>query len=260
MKDKRTIVTVMLTACMLALALTYTACQDSDHQARPASAHRPVSLMTLAPSTSRPAGPSSVLVYIKMNTEKKYGLVAHVGGKRDITQRSVPYAIENDWWDNPLVVYADSPFTRADVIGRADAETITGRGSSKNVGLRVTLVPHADVAMQTMPASDAVKGTITVTISTVADYFDGGWTEMVRATDKRLTFTFNTCDPGKRVQETAHEARSVPAFSLERYTREHEKWEPRSSWPDQPESGDWRSAIYGKDAVLDVTGYRYVQR
>jgi len=248
----------ILPTCMLALVLTYTACQDSYRHAPSDRAEQPVSLMTTP--ASQPAGPSSVLVYIKMATEKKYGLLAHVGGKRDITERSGTYSAENDWWDNPLVVYGDLPFARADVVGRADAETITGRGSSTNVGLRVTLVPHADVALRTTPVSDAVKGTITVTINTVADFFDGDWVEMIRATDKRLTFTFNTCDAGKRLEQTAHETRTVPAFSLERYTRDREKWEPRSSWPDEPETGDWRTVIYGKDAVLDVTAYRYVQR
>jgi hypothetical protein len=261
MKHGRTILGLAAPACMLALVLSYTACQNRSNEAAGGASLPPVCLMTAPAPASQPAGPSSVMVYIKMVIEKKYGFLAHViGTKRDITESYTEYDADNSWWDNPLIVYADAPFAHADVIGRADSEAITGWGNGANVRVRVTLVPHADVAVGTMPRSDGINGTITVSISTFADFYDGDWVEMVRAKDKRLSFSFNTCEPGKCLQETIHETRMVPAFSLERYTRGHEKWEPRSNWPDEPESGDGRTVIYGKDATLDVTGYRYVER
>ena len=251
MKHARKIIAVGMPVGLLALVLTYTACQSSSEvtKALPESD---------SPVASHTSDTSSVLVYIKMVTEKKYGFLAHVRGKRDITERNTLYDARNAWWDNPLVVYADAPLVNPDLTGQADAQAIAGQGDSANVGVHLMLIPHADVAIKTSPRSDAVKGTITTTISTVGDYYDGGWTEMVRATGKRLTFAFDTCDPRKHVRIIAHETRSVPAFSLERYTRDREKWEPKSQWPEESESGDWRTVIHGTDAVMDVTGYQYV--
>jgi len=239
---------------MLALVLTCTACQSSSTKS--VNAHLPE---PIHPAASQPAGPSSVLVYIKMSTEQKFGLLAHAIGKRDFARRSNAYDAGNNWWENPLIVYADPPLPRVDVIGQADAQPITGQGEGPNVAVHLTLIPHAEVALRMTPKCDGVKGTITVSVSTVADFFDGGWTEMIRAQNRRLSFSFNTCDPARHVQQIAHEKRAVPAFALERYTRNREKWEPKSNWPQEGEAGDWRTVIYGKDAILDVTGYRYVE-
>jgi hypothetical protein len=250
--------------CMLALVLTPIACQNRAKPPDESGAGGPlqsVSLPATAAPASQPTGHSSVMVYIKMVIEKKYGVLAHIiGGKRDNTVRHTFYDVNHSWWDNPLIAYADPPFAHADVIGQADSEAIVGEGASANVDVLLTLVPHVNVTVRTIPKSDAIKGTITVSISTVADYFDGDWTEIVREKDKRLSFSFTTCDPSKRLQETMHEIRTVPAFSLERYTRGQEKWEPRSRWPDEFETGDARTIIYGKDAALDVTAYRYVEQ
>jgi hypothetical protein len=199
------------------------------------------------------------MVYIKLVVEKKYGLMAHIVGERNMVERRTSFAVDHSWWDNPLIAYADAPLTHPDVIARADADAIVGEGASANVDVRLTLIPHVDVALRTMPKCEGIKGTITVSITTVDDFFDGNWTEMVRTKDKRISFGFNTCDPGKQLQQVLHVTRTIPAFSLERYTRGHEKWEPRSRWPEETESGDARTVIYSKDAVLDVTGYRYVQ-
>jgi hypothetical protein len=257
----RTILVWAAPACMLTLVLTLITCQnpaDPPEKAATGDSLPPAAWPATTTSASQPAGPSSVMVYIKILAEKKYGLLAHIVGERDITERHTLYDVDHTWWDNPLIAYADAPLAHPDVIGQADAEAIAGQGASANVAVRLTLVPHADVSVQTMPRSDAIKGTITVSISTAADFFDSHWTEMLRA-DKRISFSFNTCDPRKRLQQTVHETRTVPAFSLERYTRGHEKWEPRSRWPDQFETGDERTVIYGTDAMLDVTGYRYVE-
>jgi hypothetical protein len=199
------------------------------------------------------------MVYIEVVAKKKYGLLAHIFGKRDVTERRTIYDPRNSWWNNPLIAYADPPLVHPDVIGHADAEAIVGEGASANVDVHLTLVPHVVVALQTMPRSDAIKGTVTVSISTVADFFDGDWTEMVRIKDQRISFVFNTCDPREHLQQVLHVTRTIPAFLLERYTRGHEKWEPMSRWPAEPESGDARTVIYGEDAILDVTAYRYVK-
>jgi hypothetical protein len=125
--------------------------------------------------------------------------------------------------------------------------------------VKVALIPHADVSIKTLPRSDGIRGTITTTISTVAEYFDGHWTQMVLESDRPITFRFDTCDPDMRLEEIGQETRSIPSFAFERYTRDELKWEPRSDWPRDAESGDWRVVIYGKNAVVNVTSYRYVQ-
>lgn len=247
----------------LMLALALIACQSSSTPPDKPAAVAPLAqttwLATTAP-TSQPVGPTSVMVYIKTVVEKKYSLLAYLVGKRDITIRHTVYDVNQSWWDNPLIAYADAPLAQADVVGQADAQAIIGQGNGDNISVKLTLVPHALVAVRTVPACDGLKGTITVSISTVADFFDGAWREMLRTTDRQLTFSFDTCDPHKPLRQIMHETRTIPAFSLERYTRGQVKWEPKSAWPDQPESGDGRTVIYGKDAILDVTGYRYAER
>lgn len=247
----------------LILALTLIACQNTVSPPDNLAATEPsppASWPATTAPTSQPASPSSVLVYIKTVVEKKYSLLAYIVGKRDNTTRQLVYDAKNSWWDNPLIAYADVPLAHADVFGQADAQAITGHGDGANISVKLTLVPHAVVALHTVPPCDCLKGTITVSISTVADFFDGDWHEMVRTQDRRLSFSFDTCDPHKQLQQVIHQTSTIPAFSLERYTRGHVKWEPKTAWPAQPESGDSRTVIYGKDAVLDVTGYRYVQR
>ena len=247
-------------ACALALLLTHVACQSTASPpaaAAPDESARPVILLSTAGPATQPAGPSSVMVYIKMVVDRKYGVLAHIVGNRDSSVRDPDYDATKRWWENPLVVYADDPFAHFDVVGQADAEKIVGVGAGANVDVGLTLIPHAVVAMRTLPGSEGIKGTITVSISTIDDFYDGGWTEMVRTKDKLLTFNIDTCEPGRKLEQVVHENRTIPTFSLERYTRGHEKWEPRSRWPAEVKSGDSRTTIYGKDATLDVTGYRY---
>jgi hypothetical protein len=246
--------------CILVLSLAHIACQSiagpTPEAATPAPA-QPVILLSTAAPTSQPQSPSSVMVYIKMVIEKKYGFLAHIVGKRDFTERDIVYDIKNNWWDNPLIVYADAPFVHSDVTGQADAEAIVGEGVSSNADVRLTLTPHAVVSLRTNPPSDGIKGTITVSINTLDEYFDGGWIEMVRTKDKLLTFSFDTCDPGRPLAPILHETRAIDSFSLEHYTRDHDKWDSRKHWPEENKSGDARVVIYGKNAVLNVTGYRY---
>jgi len=249
---------------VFALLLAGVACQDTAGAEKIASADPlpattlPTVAVTIGP-TSQPADSSSVMVYIKMVIDKKYGLLAHLVGNRDVTERQVVYDARNHWWINPLIAYADAPMIDADVIGHADALPIIGLGTSSHVGVCLSLTPHADISIRTNPPSDGIKGVITVSISTVDEFYDGAWTEMVRTKDRPIRFTFDTCDPAARLQEVMHQIRNVPSFSLERYTRGHEKWEPRSRWPAAVQSGDARTVIYGTDARLDVTGYRYVR-
>jgi hypothetical protein len=58
-----------------------------------------------------------------------------------------------------------------------------------------------------------------------------------------------------------HETRqTIPAFALERYTRDETKWEPRSNWPAEAANGDWHVVIYDKDASLEITSNRYIEQ
>jgi hypothetical protein len=257
----RTIRSLSVPAYVLALLLTLAACQNcSNPSDKSASgrARRPGS--SLATAATHPEGPFSVMIYIKTVAETRYGLLAHIVGKRDITLRHTEFDPDLDWWDNPLIAYADPPFDHPDVIAQADSDAITGEGASANVDVQLTLVPHAVVAVQSRPRCDAIKGTITVTISTIASFYDNDWTEILRIKDRRLTFSFDTRDPNGDFEQIMHQTSAAPPFSLERYTRDQEKWEPMTLWPDNFKSGDARTIIYGKDAIIDVTGYRSVER
>ena len=256
----RTILILAAPACVLLIAAAHAAGQNipaAPPQLTAVDPTQSVVFLSTALPTTQPDNPSSVMVYIKMVIDKKYGFLAHVVGKRDLTERDIVYNIKNNWWDNPLIVYADAPLAHADCTGQADAEAIIGEGVSSNADVRLTLTPHAVVTLRTNPPSDGIKGTITVSINTLDEYFDGDWTQMVRTRDKLLTFNFDTCDPGKPLEAILHETRTIPSFSLEHYTRDHDKWDSRKHWPDENKSGDARVVIYGKDAVLNVTGYRY---
>jgi hypothetical protein len=244
---------------LLGLGLTLIISQR--HGDRPSSASMSTSeISAISLSTPPNAATSSVMVYIKVVIDKKYGALAHlVGGKHDNLLQHTVYDVANPWWSNPLIVHADAAIDHADVTGRTDAQALNGHGASENVTVQLTMVPHADLAIKTNPRSDCIKGTITTVIDTTAQYYDGHWVEMIHESDKPVTFTFDTCDPQQRVEVIGHETRTFPAFTLERYTRDHQKWEPKSAWPQQMESGDWHVVIYSKNAVLDVTRYRYVQ-
>lgn len=259
MRYAMTTVSWAIPLLLLATLLTQSACRNASHARPEVATSNPAQLAVASTSApaSQPVGSSSVKVYIKLVVGKKYGVLAQLAGRRDSTENQTSYDIDNKWWDNPLVVYADAPLPDPDVTGRADNPAILGEGASANVTVVVSLVPHADVAVHTTPQCDGIKGTITVNITTMADYYDGGWTNLVRMDGQKLTFRFDTCDPHKDLEPIGHEIRTVPAFALERYTRHHEKWEPKSNWPAKPASGDFRTAIYGKDARLEFTAYRY---
>lgn len=247
--------------CALIVLLALNACQYSSNPADKSASPellRPQLMPNVAPA-SQPAGPTRIIVYIKTIAERKYGLLAHIIGKQDVTVRHLVLDPDKSWWDNPMIVYADAPFAHPNVIGQADAEAIVSEGAGANVTVRLTLVPHVDLAMETIPSCDGIKGSITVSITAGADFYDGRWTQILRTKDHQLTFSFNTCDPNRRLQEIAHESRTIPEFSLERYSRGHEKWEPMSRWPAEFKSGDARTVIYGKDAKVNVTAYRYAE-
>lgn len=218
-----------------------------------------VNVATLPPSEPKAAG-SSVTLYIKVVMHKKYGLLARLlAGKRDSTWRSTDYDPANPWWENPPVVYTDPPLLAVDAVGRADARVITGEGSSDNVRIRLSLTPHADVAIRTIPSSDAVAGTLECTISTVGEFYDGEWVEMVRVADRKVRFEFDSRDPPDQMEVISEETRTIPDFVFERYTRDQQKWEPRSNWPSQGESGDWRLVIVVQEATLRTTRFRKVK-
>jgi hypothetical protein len=213
-----------------------------------------------APATTLPAGPTSVRVSVQMIIHKKYGTLARLSGKRDVTITDKPYDEGKSWWDNPMVIHQDASFPNSEVTAGADSASIAGRGNSSNVSVDLTLVPHADITLDTLVASDCLKGTITATITTVSDYYDGKWTPVARANDSPVAFAFDTSDKSRPLRPTTTETRAMPPFSFERYIRDQQKWEPRSAWPASPKSGDWRSAIYVKDAKLVIIGYQYADR
>ena len=220
-------------------------------------------LTATAPATTLPAGPTAVRVSIEMVVHKKYGALARLSGKRDVTITDQPYDDAKSWWDNPMVSHQDASFLHSGGLAAgADSATITGSGSSSNVSIALTLVPHADITLKTRAVSDCLKGTITATITTESDYYDGKWTPVARAKDSPVAFDFDTSDKDRplRPAPTTRESRAMPPFAFERYIRDREKWEPRSAWPTSPKSGDWRSSIYVKNAKLVITGYQYEDR
>jgi hypothetical protein len=244
-------------ALVVVLGLAQAGCRAPGANAPVAGPAQPA---PAAPSRQA-AGPCCMTLYVKVVVDKKYGLLAHlVGGMHDSTWRRTVYDPANPWWLNPLIAYADPPCRDADVVGRADAEAFSGDGATDNVAVRTTLVPHIDVAVKTIPRSDGIRGSLTTTISTVAEFYDGHWAEMVRKDGRKVTFSFDTCDPLQRMEVIGRETRTIPTFTFERYTRDEMKWEPKSNWPDQAKSGDWHVVIYGQQATLEVTSYRYVQQ
>jgi hypothetical protein len=199
-----------------------------------------------------------VTVYIKTVVDKRFGVLAYLGGSRNTIDRHLVYKPGNAWWDNPLVVYQEQPLPGSiDMTGGADGAEIVGLGTSANVAVNLLLIPHAEITLHTQPKCDAIKGTIQVRISAASDYFDGSWTPMAQVHDKTLLFAFDTCDPSRSREAIGNEVRSVSAFSFERYTRDKQKWEARNTWPAQPENGDWRISISGNEATMDITTYRY---
>jgi hypothetical protein len=192
-----------------------------------------------------------------MVVHKRYGRLARLSGKRDVTVADEPYDAGKSWWDNPMVIHQDASFPNSAVSAGADSATITGRGSSDNVSVDLTLVPHADITLKSLAASDCVKGTLTATISTISDYYDGKWTRVADARDTPIAFDFDTADKSQPLRATTSETRDMPPFVFERYTRGRKKWEPRSAWPTAPKSGDWRCTIYVMTPKLVMTGYQY---
>jgi hypothetical protein len=217
----------------------------------------PDAIVATAPPTTVPAGPAGVRVSVRMVIHKKYNFMARVAGNKDSTVTDAPYAEGKSWWDNPMLVFQDASFRKTRATAGDDSATITGGGSSANVAVDLTLVPHADVTLNTLAASDCVKGTLTARITTISDYYDREWTRVTDTRDAPIAFAFDTSDPKRPLRPTTQEAREIPPFSFERYTRDRQKWEPRSAWPANPESGDWRCTIEVKDVKLAMTGYQY---
>jgi hypothetical protein len=262
---KRTL-SLAIAAILICLASSQLDCRNREAANPPDASHSSgaardadATLMATAPPTTLPAGPTSVRVSILMAIHKKYGLLARVAGNKNVTVTDQAYDSGKSWWDNPMVIHQDASFPNAELAANADSATITGRGKSANVSVDLTLVPHADITMKTLAASDCVKGTLTATITTISDYYDQKWTRVADARDTPITFDFDTSDKSSPLRETTSETRTMPPVSFERYIRDRQKWEPRSAWPATPKSGDWRCTIYVKDAKLVMTGYQYAQ-
>ena len=249
-----------LCALLICLATTQLKCRDRGGSPKAVSAGDTPDADAVAinlPPTTLPTAGSSVRVSIKMVVHRKYGKLARLTGRKDSTKSDTDYDAAKNWWDNPMVIFDDAAYQASAVTTDADSAAITGRGRSANVRVDLTLVPHADITADPLAASDCLKGTLTATISTESDYYDGKWTAVARATDTPIAFNFDTSEPSKPLRPTTSEERTFPPFSFERYAREHEKWSPKSAWPTKPQNGDWRCTIYVKDARLVLTGYQY---
>ncbi|NBB94914.1 MAG: hypothetical protein GVY16_04150 [Planctomycetes bacterium] len=203
---------------------------------------------------------TSVKVYIKLVIDRKYGLLAQRAGKEDSKVQRMVDSPENKWWDNPMVVYEESPLSRdPDLTAGFDGKEIAGLGKSANATVAITMIPHAEIAIATLPKCDGLKATITVRITAASGFYDGSWTKVVRVENKAVVFSFDTCDPSRRLEAVSSKTRTLPDFAFERYTRHEVKWEPRNAWPTQPENGDFWTTIYGSDGVIDVTAYKYLE-
>ena len=235
-------------------------------------------------TASNPGVASRVTVYVKLLIKRDFGMLAQLTGHRDHIKQSKPYHPDNDWWDNPLVVHQDAPpaatATTAPRPGRGlsigvDAPPLHGSGESSHVAVALELVPHAHIALD-HPDADALKGTLTLTLSSTAAYFDGGWTELLELDNHPLTFTFDTTSTpsatsggaagggsatglggGRRLEPIGHETRTIPLWTFHRYTRGRQKWDAKSTWPTEPKAGDWFTTITGRDVKLEITAYRY---
>ena len=202
------------------------------------------------------AAQTSVLIYMKSVTVKKYGFLAHLSGYRDSSESLTIYDPGKEWWARPALLYEDAPISDPDASGGADCAVMKGTGSSSNVDVTVALTCHADAALKTLPKADCVKGTITATLTASAGFFEGGWTDIVTVKDKPFVFTIDTSDKSRRITPTGAERRTLQV-SFEAYTRGRQRWIPKTRWPATPERGDARVVLYAKDAQLEITGYRY---
>lgn len=255
-------VTLAMPAILLSLVSLQIVCQNGaapPKDAQSTDALHAGETITTTAATTLPAGPISVRVSIMMVIHKEYGALAHLMGKRNVTVTDEPYEAGKSWWDNPMVIHKDVSFPNSAVSADANSAPIAGRGQSANVSVEMTLVPHAEITLKTPATCDCIKGTLTATITTVSEYYDGKWTRVAAATDQKITFNFDNSDKSMSLRQTITETRTMPSFSFERYTRDRQKWEPKSAWPADPQSGDWRCAIYVKDAKLMITGYEYFE-
>lgn len=213
----------------------------------------------VAPSAASPAtgaAQTSVLIYLKSVTVKKYGWLAQQVGYRNTTVALLIYDPRMDWWTRPALLYEDTPISSPDAVGGADCAVMKGIGGSSNVDVTLALTCHADVAFKTLPKADCIKGTITATLTASANFFDGRWTNVVTVIEKPVAFKIDTCDPSRRIRPIGAETRNIPIF-FEAYTRGRTRWLSRTQWPGKPERADVRVVLYARDAQLDITGYRY---
>ena len=199
---------------------------------------------------------SSILIYMKSVTGKKYGWLAHRAGYQDSADSLMIFDLKKDWWARPALLYQETPIPGPFVVGGADCEVMKGIGSSSNVDVTVVLTCHTDLALKTLPKADCMKGTIMARLTTSASFFEGRWVNVVTVKDKLFIFKVDTCDKSKRIKPTDTESRNIQ-ISFEAYARGRKVWAPKSEWPKTPERADVRVVVYARDAQLDVTGYRY---
>ncbi len=197
-----------------------------------------------------------VRFYLKSRTTKTFGWLARLSGKQDCVEDRIVVDPAKNWWETPAMLYQDPPIAQPDVAAGADCGELQACGSSSNVHVALTLAGHATLALKTFPRSDCMKGTITLKLTGSSQFHDDEWTPLFNVKEWPLVFTFDTRDPARPVTRTGTERRTVQV-SFECYRRNTQKWSPKSGWPDSPERADMRTALYSRDAVVEVTGYRY---
>lgn len=242
-----------------ALCAMLAGCVDTySPQAGPSDTGREV---VASPTPTDPPAPgtaqTSVLIYMKSITEKKYGVLARLVGYRDSSESLTIYEPGKNWWESPALLYEDAPISDPDTAGGADCEVIEGIGGSSNVDVTVALTCHADIALKTLSKADCMKGTIMAKATASASFFDTRWTDVVTVRDKPFVFEIDTCDSSRRIRPIGTERRTIQV-SFEAYTRGRARWTPKTEWPATPERADVRAVLYARDAQLVVTGYRYV--
>ncbi|HUO08001.1 MAG TPA: hypothetical protein VM008_06860 [Phycisphaerae bacterium] len=249
---------LLFAALIFSLICFTSACQQPPHTMDSRSAMIDCTIPSV-PDAATSTSPlsTSVRVYVELTIERKYNLLARVFGYANSTESRIAFDPAKDWWDNPIIVFADPVIPSPDATATADAAPLVGQGASTNVRVALTLTPHAEIAFRNAAKCDAIQGTITLSISTLSDYFDGDWTQMLVAKDRNVSFSFDTRIPGRPTTTVIHETRTLPLFVFQRYTRDHDRWDARTDWPTTPESGDFRITLVGKNATLHLTGYQY---
>jgi hypothetical protein len=57
--------------------------------------------LATAKSVNQSAGLGSVMVYMKLLVQTRYGLIANVEGERNVVDRGSLFTADHRWWESP---------------------------------------------------------------------------------------------------------------------------------------------------------------